>query len=262
MLATTMLRQPAREGNRRGQRGFVDRFPPLRGTEREEEMRKVAFAAVLLVGLALAQEVPRGARNGSAPSGLRGRPQFLVGVTRDQLYRTVGAPRSCFIPQAQQYYPLSQCVRMRTIWGRVLDVYTLKTRTSEYEVTVAYEIDDSQSRLHPKVLVSEVRFTPDKHLPASTVLKDLDEVSNLCREGCTVVRETNDPYALAVCPSERSQPRLLKQQGGIPVLALHFGDQKLRTADSEPDFIDFWIPRDAELHTCQGEEVGAWPPKE
>ncbi|MCU1308250.1 MAG: hypothetical protein JWN45_2945 [Acidobacteriaceae bacterium] len=80
------------------------------------------------------------------------------------------------------------------------DYYTRKTLGNEYELTYHYGVDDSQSRLHPKMRSTTVEFRIDHPRAIFEILSDIDEARVLCVKGCVVYTKDN--------PEFTSQPTL------------------------------------------------------
>jgi hypothetical protein len=64
------------------------------------------------------------------------------------------------------------------------DIYWRKTATNEYRISITYDPDFTNSKLHPVDRVSYIRFELDHPRPIVEVLADLPETSSVCPYSC------------------------------------------------------------------------------
>lgn len=67
------------------------------------------------------------------------------------------------------------------------DRYARITPTNEYEIWPSYSNDYTESRLHPKKILSSVRIRIDQPRPALEILRDVAEALTLCAGGCRIL---------------------------------------------------------------------------
>jgi hypothetical protein len=78
------------------------------------------------------------------------RPEFVLGITVDELYKAFGMPSMYYDIEIRKYMVTTVTVdAARELGHRVFDVYTRKTASNAYEFIVSHEYDERQSRLHP-----------------------------------------------------------------------------------------------------------------
>lgn len=108
-----------------------------------------------------------------------GAQSFMLGATQQQVTKKNGAPRSYY--SGGQYYSAFPLHARSIVW----DVYPRFEHGREYQILVLYAADESGSRLHPTMVVKEVRITPDRPAPIKTMLADIPELS-MCSPRCSV----------------------------------------------------------------------------
>jgi hypothetical protein len=118
------------------------------------------------------------------------RPEFVLGITVDELYKAFGMPSMYYDIEIRKYMVMTVEVdAARELGHRVSDVYTRKTASNTYEFIAHHEYDDRQSRLHPTKRVTSVRFELDRPVTdVKDLLADLPEAVRLCSKGCTILK--------------------------------------------------------------------------
>ena len=171
---------------------------------------------------------------------------FTPGLTHAQVVARFG--------EANTYYAtpvVTRAVAPGSAWR-------LASRASgEYRIEVSYEVDDSKSRLHPQLRVSEVQFIPDKHLTAAQVLNELPEARALCIAGCDLRTSNAGSDVLNVCPTADSAERMKLPLHSV--MALHAAASgSMSGLDDEPECATLWIYG---TYGCDGRVVAAWEPQ-
>jgi hypothetical protein len=135
------------------------------------------------------------------------RPEFVLGVTSDELHRTFGVPSTYWDVQTKSYLTATtEIAAARELGHRLIDVYEPKTARNTYEFRAAHEFDERQSHLHPTRRITDVVFELDRPVPATdfkTLLADFPEAATLCAGGCTIY-DTSGYYGLSVQPTNPS----------------------------------------------------------
>lgn len=106
---------------------------------------------------------------------------FRLGETRAQVIRKHGSPSSYF--SAGHYFSAFPVHARALVW----DVYKRRTGGREYEAILLYAPDPEGSRLHPSLLLQEVRINADRPATAQQMAADAPEAVELCRPACRVV---------------------------------------------------------------------------
>src|SRR5271157_4844856 len=109
-------------------------------------------------------------------------PLLRLGMSLGDVTQTFGSPLRYHMGGYD--FKRVPVVATGTIWS----IYGPRaTPSNEYEIWVAYSTDSSQSRLHPTLRVSEVRFVADRARPMKEMLSDIAEVSDICSGGCRIL---------------------------------------------------------------------------
>jgi len=107
---------------------------------------------------------------------------FRLGMSIGELTQIFGSPLRYHMGGYD--FKSIPVVATGTIWS----IYGPRaTPNNEYEIWVTYSTDSSQSRLHPTLRVSEVRFVADHARPMKEMLSDIAEVSDICSGGCRIL---------------------------------------------------------------------------
>lgn len=122
-----------------------------------------------------------------APAGERYSDTPYLGQTRPKIIALLGSPSAVMSPVTHRVYAPSAHSKVLASSGNVIDSYYKTYGGIEFGVDVLYELDNSESRLHPVERVSAVDITPDKKLPLQTVLAALPATRQLCRDGCKIL---------------------------------------------------------------------------
>jgi hypothetical protein len=147
---------------------------------------------------------------GLAAQPSRPRPEFVLGASYDELHQAFGAPTMYWSVEAKRYLAtVSEAAAARAIGHRVIDVYRLKTARNAYEFRPAYQLDASQSRLHPTKRISDVVFELDRPVAdVETLLADFPEAATLCARECTIYVANKGYYGVFVQPTNPSAGEL------------------------------------------------------
>jgi hypothetical protein len=114
-------------------------------------------------------------------------PRIRLGMDQEDVHRIFGRPTYWFNLKTDKYIgDLSGYRASLDVYGlRVIaDVYRRRTRGNLYEMEVAYEYDDSSSRLNPRRRVDRIIFEADHPAAIEQVLKDIPEVGEACAVSC------------------------------------------------------------------------------
>lgn len=133
-----------------------------------------------MMGLLTSAQTSKTQPRAAVPHG----PQlFEIGMTDAELYARVGEPRAYFCTKTQRYLTPEEFSRV--VGADICrPVYDRSTEKNEYEVMIFFEVDASESRLHPTARVKEIRFTFDHNMSAVDAIKDIAETRQLCRDSC------------------------------------------------------------------------------
>jgi hypothetical protein len=187
---------------------------------------KSCFLIYLLCGFVSAQDVlvqpPRSGIKSFAPTE---QFHFRVGMARETVLIALGEPKE-WISQGRHWTFRPDMSAL--VW----EVYNRKTATNEYEISVVYEADSGQSRLHPVIRVEEVRFTLDRHRSVNQTINDLEEIKSLCAAGCKVRgREDSASRELFLFPPSSSGEK-------SPSVIFRLSDSSSKEwADADVDFV-------------------------
>jgi TonB family protein len=134
----------------------------------------------LAFALALAAQPTPGSKKPAAPV-----PTFSLGATREAVMARLGAPRYYIDGRSGTVISTSRYPRISGIYPLAAPVYFRKTLTNEYELRLSFELDDSQSRLHPTERLSGVHIRIDRPRPFIEIASDILEATVLCRQSCS-----------------------------------------------------------------------------
>ena len=114
---------------------------------------------------------------------------FKLGITQQEISKRLGTP------------------------PRGFGHYVRRTGSNEYALHLSYDLDDSESRLHPVMRLREVEIMIDRPRSLNALLADIPEAVELCTRGCALLGVVTDPnfnYAphIIVYPSEPSAEQL------------------------------------------------------
>lgn len=130
-----------------------------------------------------AEPAQRVARPGSG----QGDVLIRVGMEYDELRKKLGQPHGCSVPRIGTYHTIQECLAAIKVEPRTRDIYDRKTAQNEYEFRVLLRPDPRESRLHPKVRVSEFSVILDKPATVLDLAADLPEVLDWCSPHCRLV---------------------------------------------------------------------------
>jgi len=133
-------------------------------------------------------------------AGQAPRPAFLLGAAQSTIRSRFGAPSSYFSNGV--HYPAYPFRTMSLVW----DVYRFHGGGQVYEAMLHFKIDPNGSRLHPSLVLEEVRFEFDKPLPARAALKAIPEVARQCAGGCAVITKKRVSFeTLTILPDHPAE---------------------------------------------------------
>jgi hypothetical protein len=125
---------------------------------------------------------------------------FSFGATRADIVATFGRPNKWLAPLAGKYMlTADEYSAGLSVWDPIWDVYMRETKNNLYEVQVAYVNDTSASRLKPTERLWGLTVLVDKSAPATQLLADFPEATDICKSGCDLysIPGPSEKYVLA-----------------------------------------------------------------
>src|SRR5947209_4808426 len=156
-------------------------------------MRKFLLLFLLLSSFALAQQ------SQPAPKIMR------LGMTAADLHAQFGQPQSIFAAEAQAYITPAEYQGLRVRHGLYWEVFSRKTQRNEYQLSVLFRADESESHLHPTLRVKEVHFKFDKDMSREEFLGDIAEARELCASKCELGRSKYGDDPIAITPDRATR---------------------------------------------------------
>lgn len=128
---------------------------------------------------------------------------IMPGMTGSEVRKALGTPLVYRLSDPTRDVPSSR-VGVLPPSSEYFDVYEIKTALNTYGLWINYEMDDSESRLHPVARIVAVHFELDKRMDINDVgkvLDDLPEAAALCGAECTIAEVSfTGYYALRLHP--------------------------------------------------------------
>jgi hypothetical protein len=110
---------------------------------------------------------------------------IAIGMTQQVVHARLGVPPEYWAHGALfPRYP-------RGMTGYILDAYPRRIQGRKYELLVNYKADENASRIHPPLVVDELRMMADKPVSVRSMLRDNIEVAQMCRTGCEVFSQVS-----------------------------------------------------------------------
>jgi hypothetical protein len=119
--------------------------------------------------------------------------------TGEEVHKSLGAPRMYYHPRAERYFTPSEHDAAASVYGLLDDVYTRQTDAGEVQIVIGYNLDESESHLHPQLRVVAVDFEFDKRVTVRKALAAIAEAADLCAAGCvlTGISRSSTPTLIA-----------------------------------------------------------------
>jgi len=125
-------------------------------------------------------------------------PRLVPGMTRDEVRKQFGEPKKFYSRKTKKHYESGpEAVAAEQLVGPLLDVYYRKTANNEYELRIEYSADRVESRLRPVIRANRAWFVADKAVAARSILADMAEAVDLCKDsGCRLKAKVGPPRSL------------------------------------------------------------------
>jgi hypothetical protein len=203
--------------------------------------------AIFIVGILLASQFAQAKSSSEA---------FQLGWTSHQVYIHMGLPRSYYCARNGLHYTRPFCPG-----GHAAESYPRIVHGHEYEFFPNFDIDESFSRLHPGLRLSEISAESDKALPVRTMLSEIAEIKLICQAGCTVrvVGRGKDDASIELIQADGTGKRVQISFERRSIIDYHA--EPLTSLDGlATGFSISEFKPDPEMDGWRGvEEIGQWP---